>query len=329
VTAPRFGLIAGDGHDLLVGALADRGEVVLVQPEQVAHAEVDAWCVAVRGVPPPVLQAIRDGDVPALFLVDPIEARGWHRVLRKGVHDLAWTPTEPEEVRARMGGILARRASWNHVTSSLCRELAHDLRGPLQALHFTVAALQNDGAVADGFQEDVDALLEATDVAGLMLDGIGNLGRTASMLRDDTPTLDLTTVVRAAASRRAYGGKVTVDVGEPLPVRCAPDALKGAIEDVVRVAWSRAAGKRQVRVHCLRFGAEGVVTAEARAYDALLDHLPALLWRERPILLRRERVPMPLAGLAFALDVARKAGGDVTVTRHEQNLRVELRLPLV
>jgi len=52
---------------------------------------------------------------------------------------------------------------------------------------------------------------------------------------------------------------VVVEVGEPLPVRCPPDALRAAVEDVLRVAWVRAAGKRNVRVQCLRFGHEGVI----------------------------------------------------------------------
>jgi hypothetical protein len=329
VATARLGLLGGD--EPLAALLADRGEVVRVEPSAVAVsvAGVDAWVVHARDVPGPVLQVVRDGDVPALFLVEPADGRSWHRVLRKGLHDVAWCPVEPDEVRARLGGLLVRRSSWNHVTSSLCRELAHDLRGPLQALHFTVAALQNDGAVADGFQDDVDALLEATDVAGLMLDGVSNLGRQALAVTPETPVQDVTALVRAAASRRAYGGKVTVGVGEPMSVRCPPDALKAAVEDVLRVAWSRAAGKRHVRVQCLRFGSEGVVTAEARAYDALLEHLPALLVRERPVLLRRERVPMPLAGLAYAREVARATGGDLVVDRVDQNLRIELRLPVV
>ena len=49
-----------------------------------------------------VLQVVRDDDVPALFLVAPSEGRSWHRVLRKGSHDVAWTPVEAEEVRARL-----------------------------------------------------------------------------------------------------------------------------------------------------------------------------------------------------------------------------------
>ena len=50
--------------------------------------------------------------------------------------------------------------------------------------------------------------------------------------------------------------------------------------------------------------------------------------RERPVLLRRDRVPMPLAGLAYAREVARALGGDVSVRREGQDLQIELRVPL-
>ncbi|MCB9682821.1 MAG: HAMP domain-containing histidine kinase [Alphaproteobacteria bacterium] len=327
---PRIGWVAADAEPERLTALRERVEVVDVghTGAAVAAAVVDGWCVLTPGLDPQVLQAIRDGETPALFLVDPAEARSWHRVLKKGVHDVAWLPAQDGELRARMLGLLARRGTWNHVSSSLCREIAHDLRGPLQALTFTVAALRNDGAVSDAFAEDVDALLEATDVADLMLDGVSNLGRTASPVTATDAAVDVTQLVRHAAERKAYGGRVTVESGEPLVVRAKPDAIRSAVEDVVRVTWIRAAGGRRVSVQCMRFGDEVVVTAQARAYDALLEHLPALMWRERPVLLRRDRVPLPLAGLAYAREVARACGGDLSARRQGQDLQVELRLPL-
>lgn len=321
-------LAVGDTSEL-VAFIGDRGEPVPVEPTPagVALAVVDAWLVQVEGLPGEVLQVVRDDDVPALFLVAPADGRSWNRVLRKGSHDVAWTPVEGEEVRARLLGLLARRVSWNHVTSALCRELAHDLRGPLQALHFTVAALQNESAIASEYQEDVDALLEAADVAGLMLDGLSNLGRRA-VKTEDAPVVDLAALARTTATRRAFGGRVTVESGEPLQVRGPQDALSSAVEDMIRVAWIRAAGKRNVSVQGMRFGGEGVIVVSARAYDALLEHLPALMWREKPILLRRDRVPMPLAGLAYAREVARSIGGDLSVRREGQDMQIELRVPL-
>lgn len=329
MSTPRVGiLVAGDAADA-VAWVADRGEPVIVPatPAAVVAATVDLWLVDTVGMPPEVLQVVRDGDLPSLFLVARTEARSWTRVLRKGVHDVVWLPADADELRARLLGLLARRSAWNHVSSALVRELAHDLRGPLQALHLTVGALQNEGAVAEGYAEDVDALLEAADVAGLMLDGVANLGRHA-VSAPDAPLQDLTTVVRAAAARRAFGGRITVEAGESLHVRAVPDALASAVFDVLRVAWIRAAGKRNVSVQVVRFGGEAVLVAQAKAYDALLEHLPALLWRERPILLRRDRVPMPLAGLAYARDVARALGGDLSVRRDVQDMVIELRVPV-
>lgn len=294
----------------------------------VVGADVAAWIVHTPGLAPPVLQAARDSEVPALFLVPREEARGWHRTLRKGTHDVAWLPLDLDELRARTLGLLARRSAWSHVAGSLCRELAHDLRGPLQALAFTVEALRSDGAVADGFEEDVDALLEASDKADLLLDGVANLGRRARVVEDDAPVVELTHLLREAAHRRAFGESIVVDAGEPLQVRGHAELLASALQDVLCVAWIRSAGRRQVRVSCLRFGAEGVITVQARAYPALLDHHQALTSRERPILLRRQRVPLPLAGLAYALDVATSCGGTLTVGRTEDELRIEVRLPL-
>ena len=330
MSKPRVGWLSATPDPELVEALGDRCEVVPVEAtaSAVTAAELDAWCVRVPGLTPPVLLTVRDASIPGLFLVDPEERRSWNRVIRKGVHDVCWLPAEPEEVRARMLGQLARLGAWTTVSSALCRELAHDMRGPLQALNFTVAALQQDGALDAAYQEDVDALLEATDVTDLMLDGIANLGRHARPVPAGTPALDLTEVVRKVTERRAFSGKVMLDGGEPLRVCMRADVLESAVEDVVRVAWIRAADGRRVRVQCFRFGNDAVVSTQSKAYDALLAHLPALLWRERPILLRRERVPMPLAGLAFAREAAQAAGGDLTVRREGQELHIEMRVPL-
>lgn len=311
--------VLGEGITLVPGA---------VTPAGVASTDVAAWIVHTPGLPPPVLQAARDSEVPAVFLVDRAEARGWLRTLRKGTHDVCWLPADLQEVRARTLGLLARRSSWSHVAGSLCRELAHDLRGPLQALAFTVEALRTDQAVAEGFEEDVDALLEASDKADLVLDGVANLGRRAREVGADAPTVEITQLLREAARRRAFGDAVVVDAGEALQVRGHADALGSALQDVLCVAWIRSAGRRQVRVSCLRFGDEGVVTVQARAYAALLDHHQALLSRERPILLRRERVPLPLAGLAYAREVAVSCGGALSVDRVDSDLRIEVRLPL-
>lgn len=312
----------------LAELLAERGEAVLrVLPAEVASATVDAWVVHVPGMDPEALQRVREGEVPALFLVPPGEARAWHRVLRKGLHDVAWLPWEAEEVRSRLLGLVARRHGWNEVSSTLAREVAHDLRGPLQALQLTVTALEGDGAIAEGFREDVDALLEAVDLADLMLNGIGNLGRRAILLTD-APPIDVMVAVRKAASRKVFNGRVSVVGGEALPVRVPADALAAAVEDVVRVAWIRGAGKRDVAVQCMRLGGEAVLTVRARAYDALLEQVQGLLVREKTVMLRRARVPMPLAGLAYARDVALGAGGELTVQREGQELQIEVRLPL-
>lgn len=328
---PTVGLVAAQDDGRVAAALGNRVDLVAVplEPAEIAATRVAALVVVEEGLPAPVLQVVRDGDTPALVLAPASSARAWHRVLRKGVHDVVWLPADDAEIRARLLGIVARQGAWNRVTSSLCREIAHDLRSPLQALHFTVAALQHDDAVAPEFSEDVDALLEATDVAGLLLDGIGNLGRFAAHVPTDGAVGDLTAVVKKVASRRAFGGAVTVESGEPLPVKVPADALEGCVQDVLRVAWVRAAGRRQVRVSCMRFGDVGVVSTQSRGYDAFLAHADSLLWRERPVLLRRQRVPMPLAGLAYAREVATAVGGNLSASREGDELRLELRLPLV
>lgn len=311
----------------LVAALGDRVDARSVGPDGVDGAVVDAWLVRVAGLDGALLSALREGDVPGVFVVDPADAKAWTRVLRRGVHDVAWDGADADEVRARLLGLLARRTGWNEVCSALSRETAHDLRGPLQALQLTVTALRADDAIGEAYREDVDALLDAVDLADLMLDGLAAQGRRASFEAAAIAT-DLSGIVRQVAARRAYGGKVAVRAGEALPVRGPADVLATAVSEVVRVVWSRAAGRREVQVQALRLGDAAVVVVQARAYDALLDHVDALTSREQPVLLRRARVPMPLAGLAFARDVARRLGGDVVAQRDGQELRVELRVPV-
>ncbi len=326
MSLPRVGLVHAGTLEALVPELVDRVEAVEVAPDALAGIEVAAWVVGTPGLAPEVVQRVRDGQVPTLFVVDRSELRAWARVLRKGVHDVAVFPLDVDEVRARLQGLIARQSGWTEVSGALSRELAHDLRGPLQALQLTVMALQSDGAVAAGFQEDVDALLEAVDLADLMLDGVANLGRRPVARPEGS--VDLVPVLRKIGARPAFGGKVSVSAGEALPVAVAADVLQAIVEDAVRVVWIRASGKREVSATALRLGQDAVLTVQGKAYAALLDHLPALLSRERPILLRRQRVPMPLAGLAYAQEVAVAAGGDVTVRRADADMVVELRLPL-
>lgn len=328
--SPPVGWLVDDADPALAEAVDARFRRVAVAPTPaaVATAEVEAWVVDAAVVEPPVLQVVRDGHVPAVFLVAPSAARSWHRVVRKGVHDVVWTPAGADELVARLRGLLARQRSWNEVSTALCREIAHDLRSPLQALNFTVAALENEGALGPEYAEDVEDLLAALDKAGLLLDGVSNQGRRALEVPDDTPAVDVAELARTLAARPAFAGAVTVEGREPLPVRGPPDMLRSAVQDVLRVAWERAANRQQVRVQGVRFGDMGVLTATARAYEPLLENLPALLFRERPVLLKRQRVPMPLGGLAYAREVARSLGGDVTVRREDRDVRVELQLPL-
>lgn len=326
MSVPVLGVV-GEQAAGLVASLGDRVEARVVAPNGVEDAGVDVWLIRAANVDGARLSALREGEVPAVFVVDPADLKAWTRVLRRGVHDVAWEGADADEVRARVLGLLARRTGWNDVCSALARETAHDLRGPLQALQLTVDALQTGDAIGEAYVEDVDALLDAVDLADLMLDGLAAQGRRA-VFETAVVAIDLSGVVRQASARRAYGGRVTVRAGEALPVRAPADVLTTAVSEVVRVVWSRAAGRREVQVQALRLGGSAVVVAQARAYDALLDHVDALTSREQPVLLRRARVPMPLAGLAFARDVARRLGGDVLARRDGQELRVELRVPL-
>lgn len=306
--------------------LERRAVVLPVEADALDRVGVGLWVAHTPDLPPARLRQLRALDVPVLFLVAPEAAVSWHRVIGKGVHDVAWLPSSPAEVVGRARGLLTRREAWTLAAGRVCRELAHDVRSPLHAITLTAGSLRQELGDRPDLAEDLDAVLEAADVVDLLLDGARNLGRGPD---GSTGTADLLAVAQRVGRRSALRERVRVAPGPALPVPLSSTALEDLVADLVRVAWSRLAARSWADVVGRLQPGRAELAVHAPVYPRLLDHLPALFERGGAARARREGVPMPATGLAWARDTAVRHGGSLRAFGSAADvLTLELTLPL-
>ncbi len=334
----RIGLVAGEPAGLMEDpeVFAAPLERVAVEADSATllSTRVDAWCVWTPGLAPDVVRAVFQHGAPALFLTTREEGAGLLRRMSRTVHDIAWLPADAEEIHARLRRQVNVALQWNELGSMVVREIAHDLRGPLQALTFVMQAMSKDG-LPESLSKDVEMLGRTVDICDVFATAISNIGHhpnqpwRAGKGAEGVKEVELSAVIQGIVARPMFAGRITAEVGEIMHVRAQPSLLQRAMLDVIRVACHRIRSGRTARAQGFRSGDHIVFTVHAPAYPGMLAHAHKLTTRHDPIVTRRRHrnALMPFAGLAYASEAIRAMGGSLMPRRRDDELELEVRLP--
>jgi signal transduction histidine kinase len=188
--------------------------------------------------------------------------------------------------------------------------IAHDMNNPLTAIRLLAETLRDE--VADPQQrQDVLDILEAADLAGTFVEGMGSMVRNTSADEFTWFPIDLVEILRATVDRPALRRHVRLSVPAELQLGGDRTALKRAFTDILVNA--RRLVDRQSPV-------DVIGTEHASAIEVVVRHpgggLPAEL---RPLLfepfgpveLRRKRFPVIASGLYYARQVIEHHDGVV------------------
>lgn len=310
------------GTPVPLARLRALGEVHEATRRDLEASTADVWVLEADQASEAVVKAMVDAQ--AAVLVVGVAAPDRRAALLAQGLDAVGTDASEDEVVARVRGLLARRTWWSPTAGRVCRTAVHDLRGPLQGLRFTLAAMQGL-EVDEDTAEDLAMLGDVADTLEVMLHGIYNLGR--SLGEDTRGVLDVAEVLGELEARPFFRERLDLAVDGPLRARGGAADLKVALLDVLRVAVQLAPSHRQIRVVGMMGARDVRVVVDVPVYRGLADHAGALVQRAAPVWMRGT-VRLPVAGLAFARDAVEAAQGRLEVEPVEEGLvRVTLLVP--
>ena len=216
----------------------------------------------------------------------------------------------------------------------MVRDVSHELRSPLARLRVALElARQRAGASPDAALDRIEREAERLDA---MVGQILTLSRldaaSAPARREPVDLAELAAEVAADAGFEAVARRVTVAVEAPAPVIVAvdADALRSALENVVRNAVAHTREGTAVRIAVARTGAGAEIAVADRGPgvpEAALGSLFEPFFRVEEA---RERARGGAGlGLAIAARAVRLHGGEIAARNlPEGGLEILLRLPV-
>jgi signal transduction histidine kinase len=180
--------------------------------------------------------------------------------------------------------------------------IAHDMNNPLTAIRLLAETLRDE--IADPQQrQDVLDILEAADLAGTFVEGMGSIARSAGP--DDFAwfPIDLVEVLRATVDRPALRRHVRLQVPAELQLGGDRTALKRAFTDVIVNA--RRLVDRSAPIEVIGSDQQSAIEIVVRhPGPGLPAELRPLLFEPfGPVELRRNRFPVIATGLCYARQV--------------------------
>lgn len=188
--------------------------------------------------------------------------------------------------------------------------IAHDMNNPLTAIRLLAETLREE--VTDPQQrQDVMDILEAADIAGTFVEGIGSMIRPPSADDFTWFPIDLVEVLRATIDRPALRRAVRLQLPAELPLGGDRTALRRAFTDVLVNA--RRLVERQVAVEVTAADLVDRIEVVIRHTGAgLPPELRHLMFEPfGPVELRRKRYPVIASGLHYAKQVFEHHDGRV------------------
>lgn len=216
----------------------------------------------------------------------------------------------------------------------LVRDVSHELRSPLARLSVALELARRK--VGDAGAEELDRIeLEAERLEAL----VGQLLTLSRLEAGEAGArlepLDLAALVAAVAAdaefeATANGVSVTVDAPEACTGRGDEDALRSAVENVIRNAVHFTSPGSAVEVRLAVDGTTAVLSADDRGPGAPEESLPDLFEPFFRVEEARQRSPGGAGvGLAIAARIVELHGGTISARNREGGgLEVAIRLPL-
>lgn len=328
-TRPIVGVLAPPNVGLPLGH-GEEFDFRVVVPGNAFPEDVEAWVLHAPTMEASLIDRLSQTGRPCLVLASVRDRRRWAHLLAQGEHDVMWLPGSASELVGRLTGLLARSVRWNQVSGSLVRMLAHDLLGTVQAVDLNLRSLQRSGVIPEDYQEEIVDVLEASNRIELMLRAASNLGRHPLRSKDQIPLapIDLAELMERCAANPALSARVELLIREPLPIMGSDRMLRRAFDDVVRTLDDLSRSRTHVQVEGMWLGSQVCLRVRAHVYPAAIPHLNKLFDRAAPILLREAHVPVPMAALAYAREVARSHEGDIRMkVTSEGELTLDILLP--
>ncbi len=188
--------------------------------------------------------------------------------------------------------------------------IAHDMNNPLTAIRLVAETLRDE--VTDPQQrQDVMDILEAADIAGTFVEGIGSMIRMPSADDFTWFPIDLVEVLRATVDRPALRRAVRLQLPSELQLGGDRTALKRAFTDIIVNARRLVDRSTLVEVsgadHTTHV--EVVIRHGQAPFPAELRHL--MFEPFGPVELRRKRFPVIASGLHYAKQVFEHHDGTV------------------
>jgi signal transduction histidine kinase len=288
-------------------------DVHAVAPVDIAgvlSTAVDVWVVEGAVAGDRLREALYANGAPVVVRVSSRGAGPWRSHQMAGRVDVVASGAPFDELLAHIIGAANRALLFSALSARLAVTVAHDLRSPLQGIRMVLMAQQREGNLSGEAEEDNDMMLSASETIELLLHGLYNLGRRPA--HEGAEVVDLTALAVNEAGRKWFQERLQLHTGGALPVRANASDLAQAVLDLFRVAVQLCPNHRRVVARTERVGDVAMLKVEVPVWPPVVAHADALMSRDVPLLLRSTRTRLPFACLAFARDVLRMTGGDLT-----------------
>lgn len=346
----------GDVDDLasLRAALTDRGvELVVVEgraalADRLAESNVLGVVVAAGRdidrvmVAGEALRGLGPGRPPLLVVADPADRGVFLGALATVADHLVWLPASADELAAHV-------ARWQRLATSqrpsaasggplraaartgTLRLVAHDVNNPLTAIRILSEMLAADVTDPE-VRRDLDDILEAADLAGMLIDSMSAMVKLEEPARVPAPAqVDLRELVREVCRRPAVRRHAVIVAGdEPVTVQVDAHLITEAFVEILLNARRMVDGRGQFEVTVGAHDGWARVSVASELMRLPHPDRDQLLVLFGVLGLRQDRAPVAATGLAAAAAAARLHGGAVAVVDRGDtgSIAIELDLPL-
>jgi len=249
---------------------------------------------------------------------------GWQQ-LGRAFDEMVPADVAYAELSARVAAQRTSRRS--RPRAKVLRQVAHDLNNPLTAIRLLSEMLAFE-VPGDEAKEDLNDILEASDLAAALVESVGAYARLGVQERRASTSVDLSGILTDAARRPSLRNLVNLKMPRgPLLVRGDRNAIKQAVLDMLLNARRLGEGKTPCTLGVTDDGEQITIDVSTTLHD-VPDGLEHLRHPHGAATLRDARISVSPTGLAHADRLARSMNGHLSVSARDKTVSIRLVLPL-